>query len=44
MRLIDLICLRIFGNIEFIELPVDAPVRQVSDWDSAEAAIQSLLG
>lgn len=43
MRLIDLICLRIFGNIESIELPVDAPVRQVSDWDSDETAIQSLL-
>jgi hypothetical protein len=44
MRLIDLICLRIFGNTEPIDLPVDAPVRQVSGWDTAEAAIQSLLG
>ena len=43
MRLIDLICLRIFGNTESIDLPVDAPVRQVSDWDTAQAAIQSLL-
>jgi hypothetical protein len=44
MRLLDLICWRIFGNTESIDLPVDAPVRQVSDLDTAEAAIQSLLG
>ena len=43
MRLIDLICLRIFGSTESIDLPVEAPVRQVSDRDTAEAAIQSLL-
>ena len=43
MRLIDLICLRIFGNTESIDLPVEAPVRQVSGRDTAEAAIQSLL-
>ncbi len=40
MRLIDLICLRIFGNTESIDLPLEASVRQVSDWD---AALQSLL-
>jgi hypothetical protein len=43
MRLIDLICLRIFGNTESIDLPVEAPVQQVSDRDTAEAALQSLL-
>ncbi|WP_372682251.1 hypothetical protein [Desulfosarcina sp.] len=43
MRLIDLICLRIFGNTESIDLPVETPVRQVSDRVTAEAAIQSLL-
>ncbi len=43
MRLIDLICLRIFGNTESIDLPVEAPVQQVSDRHTAEAALQSLL-
>jgi len=43
MRLIDLICLRIFGRTESIDLPMEEPVRQVSDMHTAEAAIQSLL-
>ena len=43
MRLIDLICLKIFGNTESIDLPVEVPARQVSDRDTAAAAILSLL-
>jgi len=43
MRLIDLICLRSFGKTESIDLPMEAPVRQVSDRATAEAVIQSLL-
>jgi hypothetical protein len=43
MRLIDLICLRSFGNTESIDPPIEAPVRQVSDRAATEAAIQSLL-
>jgi hypothetical protein len=30
MRLIDLICLRIFGKTETIDLPMEEPLRQVS--------------
>lgn len=43
MRLIDLICFAVFGKTETIDLPIEEPVRQVSDLDTAEAAIQSLL-
>ncbi len=43
MRLIDLIGLAMYGRIETIDLPMEEPVRHVSDLDTAEAAIQSLL-
>ncbi len=43
MRLIDMICLKIFGNTESIDLPVEAPVRQVSDKETVEAAFHALL-
>ena len=43
MRLIDLICLGIFGKTEAIELPMEEPVRQVSDMENPGAAIQSLF-
>jgi hypothetical protein len=43
MRLIDLICFGVFGNTEAIDLPMEEPVLQVSDMDTVEAAIQSLL-
>ena len=43
MRLIDLICFKIYGTTESIEPPVEGPIRQVSDRVAAEAAIQSLL-
>jgi len=43
MRLIDMICFGIFGHTEAIDQPMEEPVRQVSDLDTAEAAIQSLL-
>ena len=43
MRLIDLICFGIFGKTEAIDLPMEEPVREVSDLDTPEAAIQSLL-
>ena len=43
MRLVDLICSGIFGKTEAIDMPIEEPVRQVSDLDTAEAAVQSLL-
>ena len=43
MRLIDLICFAMFGRTEAIDLPMEEPVRHVSDLDTAGAAIQSLL-
>ncbi len=43
MRLIDLICFGIFGKTETIELPMEESVRQVSDIDTPEAVIRSLL-
>ena len=43
MRLIDLICFSIFGKTETIEPPTEEPVRQVSDLDTPEAAVRSLM-
>lgn len=43
MRLIDLICFSIFGRTETIEPPMEEPVRQVSDLDTPEAAVRSLM-
>ena len=43
MRLIDLICLSIFGKTETIEPPMEEPLRQVPDLDTPEAAIRSLM-
>jgi hypothetical protein len=43
MRLIDLICLTMFGHTEPIDEPMEEPVRQVSELDTAEAALQALL-
>ncbi|MBC2710521.1 MAG: hypothetical protein HGJ94_05845 [Desulfosarcina sp.] len=43
MRLIDLICSGIFGKTEAIAPPMEEPVRQVSDLDTPEAVIQSLM-
>ena len=43
MRLIDLICFGIFGKTEAIDLPMEEPVRQVSDLENPGAIIQSLL-
>jgi hypothetical protein len=43
MRLIDLISFGVFGSTEAIDLPMEEPVRQVSNMDTAAAAIQSLL-
>ncbi len=43
MRRVDLICFGIFGKTEAIDMPIEEPVRQVSDLDTAEAAVQSLL-
>lgn len=44
MRLIDLICFGIFGKTEAIDLPMEEPVREVSNLENLEVAIQSLLG
>jgi hypothetical protein len=43
MRRVDRICFGIFGKTEAIDMPIEEPVRQVSDLDTAEAAVQSLL-
>jgi hypothetical protein len=43
MRLIDLICARLFGKTEIIVPPMDAPLRVVTDLDTPDAAVQSLM-
>ncbi|WP_319407460.1 hypothetical protein [uncultured Desulfosarcina sp.] len=43
MRRVDLICFGIFGKTEAIDMPIEEPVRQVSDLDTAEAAVQLLM-
>ena len=43
MRLIDLICARVFGKTETIAPPMDAPLRVVTDLETPEAAIRSLM-
>ena len=43
MRLIDLICARLFGKTEAIALPMEDPLRIVTDLENPAAAIQSLL-
>lgn len=44
MRLIDRVCLAVFGKTEAIELPLDAPLREVSSLETPAAIIRSLLG
>ena len=43
MRLIDLICTRMFGKTEIIEPPMEAPLRVVTDLDTPDAAVRSLM-
>ena len=43
MRLIDLICVRLFGRSEAIAEPVNEPLREVASVDDPEAVVQSLL-
>ncbi|BBO68861.1 hypothetical protein DSCA_27910 [Desulfosarcina alkanivorans] len=43
MRLIDRACFQMYGKTETIALPMVEPIRQVSDLDTPEAAVQSLL-
>jgi hypothetical protein len=43
MRLIDLVCARMFGKTEAIAPPIDAPLRVVTDLETPEAAIRSLM-
>lgn len=43
MRLIDLVCVRLFGKTEAIVPPVDTPLRVVTDLETPEAAIRSLM-
>lgn len=42
MRLVDMICLRIFGTTENIPLPFDEPLREVTDLQSPEAAVRTM--
>lgn len=44
MRLIDLMCMAIFGKTEAMEPPREEPVREVSDREIPAAVIRSLLG
>ncbi len=43
MRLIDQICFSIFGKIETIAPPLESPLRVVTDLETPEAAIRSLM-
>ena len=43
MRLIDLICTRMFGKTEAIAPPMEAPMRVVTDLESPDAAVRSLM-
>ena len=42
MRLIDRICIGVFGRTETLELPMEEPLREVSDLDDPAAAVRSL--
>ena len=42
MRLIDRVCHRVFGRTEPLELPMEEPLRQVTDLDDPAAAVRSL--
>lgn len=44
MRLIDLICVGLFGKTEAIAAPTDQPLRRVSDPDSLDATVRLFLG
>ncbi|HSO18297.1 MAG TPA: hypothetical protein VLT88_02500 [Desulfosarcina sp.] len=44
MRLVDLACVHLFGRIEAMQPPVDAPLRRIADPEDAEAVFRSLLG
>ena len=43
MRLIDRTCFHLFGRTEIIATPIEETVRQVSDLDTPEATVKSLL-
>lgn len=43
MRLVDLICVRLFGKTEAITPPMEAPLRVVTDLETPEAAVRSLM-
>jgi hypothetical protein len=43
MRLIDLICMNLFGRCEVIAVPMNEPLREVANLDDPKAAVQSLL-
>ena len=43
MRLIDLICTRMFGKTEVILPPMETPLRVVTDLDTPDAAVRSLM-
>lgn len=43
MRLIDLICTRMFGKTEIIVPPMEAPLRVVTDLDTPDAAVRFLM-
>ena len=43
MRLIDLICFGVFGKTETIDMPLEEPLREISDLENPAAALRSLL-
>lgn len=43
MRLIDQICFGVFGKTETIDMPLEKPLREVSDFENPAAAVHSLL-
>lgn len=43
MRLIDLICFGVFGKTETIDMPLEEPLREISDLENPAATVRSLL-
>ena len=43
MRLIALICFKVFGKTEAIDMPLEEPLREIRDLENPVAAVRSLL-
>lgn len=43
MCLIDLICFKVFGKTDAIDIPLEEPLREIRDLENSAAAVRSLL-